>query len=100
MSEAVAVGAHVLLGLGVHAWVEGDPFGDGEAESFKAGVLGRVVGEQTEVGDPEFGEDLGTDAVLATVDGEAVGENASRWLTIAQAFAGLPGNEPRRLADR
>ena len=34
------------------------------------------------------------------VDVQAVGENASRWLTIAQAFAGLPGNEPRRLADR
>ncbi len=34
------------------------------------------------------------------VDVQAVGENAEHWLTIAQAFAGLPGNDPQRLADR
>ncbi|WP_332644905.1 TIGR03084 family metal-binding protein [Aeromicrobium sp.] len=34
------------------------------------------------------------------VDVQAVGEHASRWLTIAQAFAGLPGNDPLRLSER
>ncbi|MDR7085629.1 uncharacterized protein (TIGR03084 family) [Aeromicrobium panaciterrae] len=34
------------------------------------------------------------------VDVRAIGENAEHWLTIAQAFAGLPGNDPQRLADR
>jgi uncharacterized protein (TIGR03084 family) len=34
------------------------------------------------------------------VDVQAEGENAEHWLTIAQAFAGLPGNDPKRLADR
>ena len=30
----------------------------------------------------------------------AVGPSADHWLDIAQAFAGQPGNDPRRLADR
>lgn len=34
------------------------------------------------------------------VDVQAEGADAEHWLTIAQAFAGLPGNDPRRLADR
>lgn len=34
------------------------------------------------------------------LDLQAVGENAEHWLTIAQAFAGLPGNDPQLLADR
>lgn len=34
------------------------------------------------------------------VDVHAEGESAEHWLNIAQAFAGLPGNDPRRLADR
>lgn len=34
------------------------------------------------------------------VDVQAVGDNAEHWLNIAQAFAGLPGNDPVRLVDR
>ncbi len=37
---------------------------------------------------------------LDDVDVHAEGANAEHWLTIAQAFAGLPGNDPKRLADR
>ena len=46
-------------------------------------------------------------ALLATrrrhvddVDVTAEGEHAAHWLTIVQAFAGLPGADPVRLADR
>lgn len=46
-------------------------------------------------------------ALLATrrrhvddVDVRAEGENAAHWLTIVQAFAGLPGTDPQRLIDR
>ena len=46
-------------------------------------------------------------ALLATrrrhrddVDVRAEGEHAAHWLTIVQAFAGLPGTDPVRLADR
>ncbi len=46
-------------------------------------------------------------ALLATrrrhvddVDVRAEGEHAAHWLTIVQAFAGLPGNDPARLAER
>ncbi|MBC7630127.1 TIGR03084 family metal-binding protein [Aeromicrobium sp.] len=46
-------------------------------------------------------------ALLATrrrhpddVDVHAVGDTAAHWLTIVQAFAGMPGNEPRPLAER
>lgn len=34
------------------------------------------------------------------LDLQAIGENADHWLDIAQAFAGLPGNDPVRMADR
>ena len=37
---------------------------------------------------------------LGDVDVRAEGEHAAHWLTIVQAFAGLPGNDPVRLADR
>ncbi|WP_375001582.1 TIGR03084 family metal-binding protein [Aeromicrobium sp. CTD01-1L150] len=37
---------------------------------------------------------------LDDVDVHAEGEHAAHWLTIVQAFAGLPGNDPLRLADR
>lgn len=37
---------------------------------------------------------------LDDVDVSAQGEVASHWLTIVQAFAGLPGTDPVRLADR
>jgi uncharacterized protein (TIGR03084 family) len=45
-------------------------------------------------------------ALLATrrrhvedVDVHAEGDDAAYWLTIVQAFAGLPGNDPKRLSD-
>ena len=34
------------------------------------------------------------------VDVRADGDNAAHWLSIAQAFAGLPGNDPLRLSER
>lgn len=37
---------------------------------------------------------------LDDVDVRAEGDVAAHWLTIAQAFAGMPGNDPVRLADR
>ena len=37
---------------------------------------------------------------LADVDVRAAGSDAEQWLTIAQAFAGMPGRDPVRLADR
>ena len=37
---------------------------------------------------------------LDDVDVTAEGANATHWLSIAQAFAGLPGNDPKRLAER
>lgn len=37
---------------------------------------------------------------LDDVDVVAEGEHAAHWLTIVQAFAGLPGADPVRLADR
>lgn len=37
---------------------------------------------------------------LDDTDVRAEGEHAAHWLTIVQAFAGMPGNDPRRLADR
>jgi uncharacterized protein (TIGR03084 family) len=46
-------------------------------------------------------------ALLATrrrhvddVDVHAEGDDAAHWLTIVQAFAGLPGNDPKKLAER
>jgi uncharacterized protein (TIGR03084 family) len=45
-------------------------------------------------------------AMLATrrrhvedVDVHAEGDDAAHWLTIVQAFAGLPGNDPARQGD-
>lgn len=37
---------------------------------------------------------------LDDVDVHAEGDDAAHWLSIAQAFAGMPGNDPVRLADR
>lgn len=37
---------------------------------------------------------------LDDVDVRAEGENAAHWLTIVQAFAGLPGADPKRMAER
>lgn len=37
---------------------------------------------------------------LDDVDVQADGPDAEQWLTIAQAFAGMPGRDPLRLADR
>ncbi len=37
---------------------------------------------------------------LDDLDLHAEGDVAAHWLTIAQAFAGMPGNDPVRLADR
>lgn len=37
---------------------------------------------------------------LDDTDVRAEGEHAAHWLTIVQAFAGLPGTDPVRLADR
>lgn len=37
---------------------------------------------------------------LADVDVHAEGDDAAHWLTIVQAFAGMPGNDPVRLAER
>jgi len=37
---------------------------------------------------------------LYDLDVKAEGENAAHWLSIAQAFAGLPGNDPLPMADR
>ncbi len=37
---------------------------------------------------------------LDDVDVHAEGEHAAHWLTIVQAFAGLPGNDPKRLSER
>jgi uncharacterized protein (TIGR03084 family) len=37
---------------------------------------------------------------LDDVDVTAEGDNATHWLSIAQAFAGLPGNAPLRLSER
>jgi uncharacterized protein (TIGR03084 family) len=37
---------------------------------------------------------------LEDVDVHAEGADATHWLSIVQAFAGLPGNDPVRLADR
>jgi uncharacterized protein (TIGR03084 family) len=37
---------------------------------------------------------------LDDVDVRAEGDHAAHWLTIVQAFAGLPGADPVRLADR
>ncbi|MCW2800586.1 MAG: hypothetical protein JWQ70_2058 [Aeromicrobium sp.] len=34
------------------------------------------------------------------VNVSAEGDNAAHWLSIAQAFAGLPGNDPLRLSER
>lgn len=36
----------------------------------------------------------------ADVDVQATGDAADEWLDIVQTFAGLPGNDPQRLADR
>lgn len=37
---------------------------------------------------------------LDDLDVRAEGEQAAAWLPIVQAFAGLPGNDPKRLAER
>lgn len=37
---------------------------------------------------------------LDDVDVRAEGDHAAHWLSIAQAFAGLPGNDPLRLSER
>ncbi|MFI5429910.1 hypothetical protein [Aeromicrobium sp. UC242_57] len=37
---------------------------------------------------------------LDDVDVTAEGDAAQHWLTIIQAFAGMPGADPARLADR
>lgn len=73
-----------LSGPGGDVWTWGDP----EAQQ-------RVTGS---------GYDF---ALLATrrrhvddVDVHAEGDDAAHWLTIIQAFAGLPGNDPAKLAER
>ncbi|WP_185973245.1 TIGR03084 family metal-binding protein [Aeromicrobium piscarium] len=68
-------------------------------------------GERWEWGPEDAAERVTGDAwdfaLLATrrrhrddVDVQAVGDHANHWLDIAQTFAGLPGNDPKRLADR
>src|SRR5262245_28927398 len=47
--------------------VEGDPFGDLQAEALETAVAGGVVGHQAHPRDAEVGEDLGADAVLPAV---------------------------------
>lgn len=37
---------------------------------------------------------------LDDVDVHSQGQNAAHWLTIVQAFAGMPGNDPLKLAER
>ena len=56
---------------GFGATTERHPLGDLEAEALEAAVLGRVVGDEPHRGDAEVDEDLGADAVLAAVGGQA-----------------------------
>lgn len=73
--------------------------------------LNSPSGEAWTWGSPDAPEQVSGDAwdfaLLATrrrhrtdVDVRAEGENADRWLDIIQAFAGLPGNDPRPLNGR
>ena len=56
---------------GLACSVERDAVDDVETEALEAAVLDRVVGHEAHGGDAEVDEDLGTDAVLAVVDGQA-----------------------------
>ena len=56
---------------GFECSVERDPFDDVETESLQAAVLHGVVGHEAHGGDAQVDEDLGADAVLAVVHGQA-----------------------------
>lgn len=73
-----------LTGPGGETWSWGS---DGAAE--------RVTGSAW-----DFGLLVTRRRHLDDVDVHADGADAEQWLTIAQAFAGLPGRDPVRLADR
>jgi uncharacterized protein (TIGR03084 family) len=87
--------------------VRGEPLPEGEVRVELTGPEGEVW-----TWGPEDAADRVTGsahdfALLATrrrhlddVDVQAEGADAAHWLTIVQAFAGLPGNDPARLADR
>src|SRR5215203_5661183 len=71
VAHALALGAEVGEVLRVHRHHRRDPLGDLEAEALETAVLAGVVGDDAHGGDPEVDEDLGADAVLPAVLGEA-----------------------------
>src|SRR3954451_12116177 len=68
--HARLLGAQVGDVLRIGRGLERHPLDDFQAETLEATVLGRVVGEEAHSGDAQVDEDLGADAVLATVDGQ------------------------------
>src|SRR5829696_3132611 len=71
VAHALALGPQVGDVLGVRLGLQRHALDDLEAEALEATVLGRVVGHVAQRGDAEVDEDLGADAVLPVVDGEA-----------------------------
>src|SRR4051794_39908453 len=71
MAHARLLSAQVGYVLGVGHGLKWHALDDLEPEPFEAAVLRGVVGQKPHGGDAEIDEDLGADAVLAAVDGEA-----------------------------
>src|SRR5918993_1395850 len=71
VAHALALGPQVGDVLGVRLRLQRHPFDDVEPEALEAPVLGGVVRHVAQGGDAEVNQDLGADAVLAAVYGQA-----------------------------
>ncbi len=80
--ELLLLGAQVVQVVLVGLDLERHALDDLEAVALDARALPRVVGDEADLPDAEIGEDLGADAVVAQVGGEA------------ELLVGLDGVEP------
>src|SRR5215213_2119985 len=65
--EALALGAQVLLVVGIGNRLDRDLVADREAVALEAVDLLRVVGEDPDTGEPQVDQNLGADPVVAQV---------------------------------
>ncbi len=71
VAELVALGAQVVLVVGIGHGLDRKLLGDREPVALEADDLFRVVGEDPDAGQAEVAEDLGADPVVTQVGGEA-----------------------------
>ena len=78
VAQPFSLGAQVLEVLRVRGRLQRHPLDDVEPVALETAVLRRVVRHEAHLRHPELDEDLGADAVLATVDGKARARRSRR----------------------